>query len=241
MSSVVPSISFIELIIALTVAFLLSNVALVLVMGGSPFLQRGMNEAREAFTDMFQGVPGVPQYGCGMGRPAFGNARGSCWGPNADVDSPYGTPSRAVFPPNTGTYITDVTEPHPITYNKYGSLRSPRPLAIQGDCRQRAPRKPNCRPVQGNPPTTREVEPLHRQQPRQCRSLPYSMDSDLPGEHELFPSPVDSSDTLGFGAGLDYCKEGFSNPGKAEPKEPQPLQALSGSSGAKYNFVINNS
>jgi hypothetical protein len=47
---------------------------------------------------------------------------------------------------------------------------------------------------------------------------------------------MDGGDTLGFGAGLNY--EGFSSTGAATPKskEPAPMQALSGASGAKYQF-----
>lgn len=204
----VTNISFLELIIALTVAFLLAQTSLVLLMGGGPYIERGFGSMREGFDDMLSGLSVVPRRGCGLGRPSVGDSQQVPWGARADRNAPY----------NTGAYPYD---PRAVNMR---ALRSPRPLAVKGA----------CRPVAPNPVSEREVSnDVVQSQPRECRTLPYSMQSDLPGEADLWPAPMDSADTLGFGAGLNY--EGFSgNTPKA--KEPAPLQALSGSSGAKYNF-----
>lgn len=214
--SSVGNISFVELIIALTVAFLLANTSLVLIMGGAPFMERGVSSVREGFQDMFSGVSMVPPRGCGLGRPAFGNAQRSPWGAQADVNGPY----------NTGAYPFDPRVP-----DLRRALRSPKPLAVKGA----------CRPVMANPGTEREApNSIIRNEPRQCRDLPYALTSDIPGENDLWPQPMDSADGLGFGSGLQYATEGFSGNQKSD-KEPAPMNALSSANGAKFNLIFNQS
>ena len=231
------NMSVLELTIIITAAFLFSNVSLMLLLGQNDRLSAGVRNLKESFTNALSGfsLAPTPPRGCGLGRPAFGDAQQSAWGANADVDSPYFTADGAPAY-NTGAYPYRVcgTDTSPYSRSHEGRrrlLRSPQPLSV----------KP-CRPVQGNPPSARDsYQPPSRpgSMPRQCRSLPYALTSDLPTENELWPAAVDSGD--GLGLPLKYTNEGFSNNVQA-PTTPAPMSTMSSSAGggaSKYAFNFN--
>ena len=213
----VLNLSVFELTLVVTVAFLLSNVSLLLLLGESTRLTGSIGSMKEGFSNLMGGFSLAPPRGCGLGRPGYGNAQNSVWGPNADVDAPY----------DTGAYPYEMSNT-----DRCRLMRSPRPLAVK---------KP-CRAVQGNPPSARGSNQPPSQPgrpPRTCRSLPYQLTADLPTEQDLWPAPLDAGD--GLGLPLTLSQEGFTD-GNSAPKVPAPMQAVSSASGGnqgKYNFIFN--